>query len=442
VIKYLKIAFRNVIANKRRSLFISIAIAIGTIIMVLTSSLSNGVRDNMIKNSLALFTGHVNVYGIEYKRGERLFRIPDVSPIREVLQNEFPEAEVKYRSSTSGKMFNPDKNVPFRSVVLLGIDIEKEKRFKEAVIVIDGELDSITQDYVAMIDKTTADQFQLDVGDTFSYETKVDHPEFGLVNNTARFRVGAVIQGLSLGPFASFVRVNLDTATEFQYLDENQVSRIAIFIEDKDNAGEFADRLEQALKDTKYNIDDYNRDQADAVTQATGWSIETPPDGLEIKVRTWQEELSFLEQMITAIDIVSFVFITILMFIVLMGISNTLVMTIRERTGEIGTLRAIGMQKPSVLLMFILEGLILGFFGALIGILIGGSISLFFTLNGIYIGPSVISLFLVNNSLYFKITLGSVLIIMGAVILIAVLASIYPSYRASKMKPVTAIQKD
>ncbi len=442
MIKYLKIAFRNVIANKRRSLFISIAIAIGTIIMVLTSSLSNGVRDNMIKNSLALFTGHVNVYGIEYKRGERLFRIPDVSPIREVLQNEFPEAEVKYRSSTSGKMFNPDKNVPFRSVVLLGIDIEKEKRFKEAVIVIDGELDSITQDYVAMIDKTTADQFQLDVGDTFSYETKVDHPEFGLVNNTARFRVGAVIQGLSLGPFASFVRVNLDTATEFQYLDENQVSRIAIFIEDKDNAGEFADRLEQALKDTKYNIDDYNRDQADAVTQATGWSIETPPDGLEIKVRTWQEELSFLEQMITAIDIVSFVFITILMFIVLMGISNTLVMTIRERTGEIGTLRAIGMQKPSVLLMFILEGLILGFFGALIGILIGGSISLFFTLNGIYIGPSVISLFLVNNSLYFKITLGSVLIIMGAVILIAVLASIYPSYRASKMKPVTAIQKD
>jgi ABC-type lipoprotein release transport system permease subunit len=442
MIKYLKIAFRNVIANKRRSLFISIAIAIGTIIMVLTSSLSNGVRDNMIKNSLALFTGHVNVYGIEYKRGERLFRIPDVSPIREVLQKEFPEAEVKYRSSTSGKMFNPDKNVPFRSVVLLGIDIEEERRFKEAVIVIDGELDSITEDYVAMIDKTTADQFQLDVGDTFSYETKVDHPEFGLVNNTARFRVGAIIQGLSLGPFANFVRVNLDTATDFQYLDENQVSRIAIFIDDKNNAGDFADRLEQALKDTKYNIDDYNRDQADAVTQATGWSIETPPDGLEIKVRTWQEELSFLEQMITAIDIVSFVFIAILMFIVLMGISNTLVMTIKERTGEIGTLRAIGMQRPSVLLMFVLEGLILGFFGALLGILIGGSISLFFTLNGIYIGPSVISLFLVNNSLYFKITLGSVLIIMVAVILIAVLASIYPSYRASRMKPVTAIQKD
>ncbi len=440
--KYLKIAFRNVIANKRRSLFISIAIAIGTIIMVLTSSLSNGVRDNMIKNSLALFTGHVNVYGIEYKRGERLFRIPDVSPIRDVIEDQFSEAEAKYRSSTSGKMFNPDKNVPFRSVVLLGIDIEKERRFKEAVIVIDGELDSIAEDYVAMIDKTTAEQFQLSVGDTFSYETKVEHPEFGIVNNTARFRVGAIIQGLSLGPFASFIRVNLNTATEFQYLNVNQVSRIAIFIDDKDNSGTFADELEEALKKTKYTIDDYDRDQPDAVTQATGFSPETQPDGLEIKVRTWQEELSFLEQMITAIDLVSFIFIAILMIIILMGISNTLVMTIRERTGEIGTLRAIGMQRPSVLLMFVLEGLILGIFGSLLGIIIGGSISLFFTINGIYIGPSVISLFLVNNSLYFKITVGSVLIIMLSVVVISVLASIYPSYRASKMKPVTAIQKD
>jgi len=130
------------------------------------------------------------------------------------------------------------------------------------------------------------------------------------------------------------------------------------------------------------------------------------------------------------------------MVIILMGISNTLIMSIKERTGEIGTLRAIGMQRPSVMLLFILEGIILGFFGSLIGILIGGSISLWFSFNGIYIGPSPISVFLVDNTLFFKLTFGNILSVIIFVVVVAMIASIYPSYKATKLKPVTAMQKE
>jgi len=59
----------------------------------------------------------------------------------------------------------------------------------------------------------------------------------------------------------------------------------------------------------------------------------------------------------------TFVLITILILIVAVGIMNTMWIAIRERTREIGTLRAIGMQRGAVLWMFLLESLMLGFLG-------------------------------------------------------------------------------
>ncbi len=171
--------------------------------------------------------------------------------------------------------------------------------------------------------------------------------------------------------------------------------------------------------------------------------LEKKEDSLRIEITTWQQEVSFLEDMINAIDIISYILIGILMVIILIGISNTLIMSIKERTGEIGTLRAIGMQKSAVQMLFVIEGIILGFFGALMGIIVGGIISLGFQIFGWHFDkPLPISVFLANNTLYFKLTIFIVLSVLIFVIVISYLASLYPSYRATKLKPVTAMQRD
>jgi ABC-type lipoprotein release transport system permease subunit len=146
--------------------------------------------------------------------------------------------------------------------------------------------------------------------------------------------------------------------------------------------------------------------------------------------------------MIKTVDNISMFLNIILLTIILVGISNTLVMSIRERVYEIGTIRAIGMQKPSVLLMFMMEGIILGLFGTLIGIIVGGGISAVLSIWGIYIGPSSLSTFLVNNTLYFSISAGLFLIVLSVIVVVSALASIYPSYQAAKLKPITAMHRD
>ncbi len=523
MLKYFMIALRNVLANKRRTLFITIAIAIGSTIIIMANSLSTGVRENMIKNSFALFTSHVNVYGIDRVRGEDILRIPNLDSVSEVVEENFPDAKIIYRTVVSGQMYNPNKNVNFKNSMMLGVDIDKEFLFREAVAMANcdilpaeidknrfendilpsisneekkkilkqnyiknetedmysvnlqpdtsedelikilknsgytieteecGTMESINKPNYALIDTDIARELELKVGDTFTFEGMIETKDLGLVNNSMDLTIGGIIQGMGQMGFFSMFRVSNETANDFLMTEKPQTSRIAIFLDDKSKSYEAADKLEEKLKilaeKEGFEVDEKDRSDngLDTVEDAQA-SIEErlkeKQDGLTIRVRTWQEEISFLEEMINTLDLVFLILIIILMIIILMGISNTLIMSIRDRTGEIGTLRAIGMHKPSVLLMFILEGIILGFFGSLIGVLIGGSLSWLFTVNGIYIGPSPISIFLIDNTLFFKLTWGTILMNFIFVIVVSVIASIYPSYQASKLKPITAMQKE
>ncbi len=521
--KYFMIALRNVLANKRRTLFITIAIAIGSTIIIMANSLSTGVRENMIKNSFALFTSHVNVYGIDRVRGEEILRIPNLESIGKVVEENFPDAKILYRTVANGQMYNPNKNVNFKNTFMIGTDIDKEFLLKEAVAMAEceilpseidknrfendilnnitndenrkiletnfifnqsnnnytinlqsdtsedqiisilksngyqidkencGSMESINKLNYALIDTNISTDLELKVGDTFTFEGLIETKDLGIVNNSVDLTVGGIIQGMGQMGFFSMFRVSNETANEFLMNDEPQTSRIAIFLDDKDQAIPAAEKLEEALKklaeEQGFEVDEKDRsdrglDAVEDAQESIEERLKEKEDGLTIRVRTWQEEISFLEDMINTLDLVFLILIIILMIIILMGISNTLIMSIRDRTGEIGTLRAIGMHKPSVLLMFILEGIILGFFGSLVGILIGGSLSWFFMVNGIYIGPSPISIFLVDNTLFFKLTWETIIMNLIFVIVVSVIASIYPSYQASKLKPITAMQKE
>ena len=77
--------------------------------------------------------------------------------------------------------------------------------------------------------------------------------------------------------------------------------------------------------------------------------------GQRIDVTSWEDEISFLSWTIKSFDAISNILVMVLLIIVVVGIMNALWMAIRERTGEIGTLRAIGMTRWKVLWMFNLE---------------------------------------------------------------------------------------
>jgi ABC-type antimicrobial peptide transport system permease subunit len=117
---------------------------------------------------------------------------------------------------------------------------------------------------------------------------------------------------------------------------------------------------------------------------------------------------------------------------------NTMWIAIRERTRGIGPLRAIGMYRFGVLRMFMLESLMLGFFGAFVGAMAGVAVSS--GLNALKIAtPPAAQLFLMSDTLHLAVHAGQVAFAVILLTLVTALAAFYPSFRAARLRPIEAM---
>jgi ABC-type lipoprotein release transport system permease subunit len=160
--------------------------------------------------------------------------------------------------------------------------------------------------------------------------------------------------------------------------------------------------------------------------------------GQKLDVTTWEDEISFITWVLSALGGLTFVLITILIGIVIVGIMNTMWIAIRERTREIGTLRAIGMQRGAVLWMFLLESLMLGLLGTIVGALAGVAIAGALNKAHLHVAPGM-QFILMSDHLRLAVHGPRV---MSSIILITVitgLAALFPSRRASRLRPVVAM---
>jgi len=117
------------------------------------------------------------------------------------------------------------------------------------------------------------------------------------------------------------------------------------------------------------------------------------------------------------------------------GIMNIMIVSLIERTREIGILKAIGMKSRTVLYIFLTESVIIGLIGAVIGIVSGwvlaNIVALFLGRGGI-IGSALT----ITPVLTIEVVLGAMFFGIG----ISVIFAIYPAWRASKLKPVEALR--
>jgi putative ABC transport system permease protein len=158
--------------------------------------------------------------------------------------------------------------------------------------------------------------------------------------------------------------------------------------------------------------------------------------GKSYSVQTWLELAGFLKDAMSLQNAIFNLVLLIVFAIIISAIVNTSLMTVMERTREIGTLMALGYQRTHIIFLFLVESVVISLAGGILGIFLVGLILIYLNINGLNFalpGQSIVTTLYPTVSAMFIIR--TLLLSVGS----ALAASFYPAYRASTMKPVQAL---
>ena len=161
--------------------------------------------------------------------------------------------------------------------------------------------------------------------------------------------------------------------------------------------------------------------------------------GFEVKTARWDEASGFFAQISTALQAFIYLATALIFLVVAFIFANTLIISIIERTGEIGTMRALGAEKRFVRSIFLSETLFLNVAASLAGILVSLLLILAAGRGGLPL-PDVVSQFLIGGGpLPMVLAAGPFLTALAVVVAVSVLATISPIRVATRITPLAAM---
>lgn len=426
----LSIAARNLTRHTRRNAFLGGALAAVTALLVLLGGLSAGVEASMMESATVLMTGHVNVGGF-YKvtSGTAAPLVTDYQKVLAETTKHVPEldyATVRVRGWAKGVSERSSMDL-----VLGGVDVGKEPGFPKVVRVLSGRLEDLARPGSLLLFEDQAKRLEVQVGDVITLSA----PTYRGQNNTADVRVVAIAQNAGLiSAFTAFLEAG--TLRGLYNLREGNTGAIHLYLQDPRDSARVAARLRDALSAAGWRVMDANPQpywmKLMQIVPNEDWT------GQKLDMSTWEDEMSFMSWILSAVRTLSTLLVFILMVIVVIGILNTLAIAIRERTREIGTLRAIGMQRRKVLWLFLLEAFLLGTASTALGALLGAGVGAL--VNAARLGvPESVQMFLLQQQLTLRIETGMVVAAVVALTLLTTVAAFLPARRAARLRPVTAM---
>jgi len=163
-------------------------------------------------------------------------------------------------------------------------------------------------------------------------------------------------------------------------------------------------------------------------------------EGLEAQAVDWKVASGGFGSLADTLQIVFNVLILIIAVVAIIVIMNTLVISVIERTGEIGTMRALGAQKRTVRRMFVFETLSISLVFGLIGVAVGAIVIGILNVTGVAAPNQFFQILFGGEVLHPVLPLSSLLYALGIMVAIGIVASLYPVVVALKIQPVQAIQ--
>ncbi len=409
-IPLLRLAWRNTRRNKRRTLLTISAVTVAVASMLFGLSYMGGVMDNILDTYAKTESGHVRIRKDGYSKRERSMPLHlNIKSLDEVLGALRDQPDVKEalpRIRTAVLVDGSGSNKPG---LLLGVDLERENGyFNPADMVLQGRLPKPGEPEV-MIGKTFAEKLEVAIGDTLILLGQTSYRSMGGMQAVIT-ATGTTGLGYLDG------RMLLASIDQVQYLADmpNATTEILVFADDPELADGMVPVLETAL---------------------------APVVSDNIEVLSWNDQGPLI-QMIETNKPVSGLLLFILMLMAGLVIVNTMLMTVMERTSELGMMAALGMRRRDIITLIVTEGAIIGVIGSFIGATISTALTLYYEHNGIDMTKAVGEIELpFQGILYPDWTVAHLVTTVVLGILAASLAALYPAWRAARQKPAEALRK-
>lgn len=432
----LKISARNVWRQKKRSLLLAGAIAFSMFVITIVNGLTGGVVENIRVNFSHALGGHIFISGSEYRDQGVVYLIAD----EQALLDSLAHYETSIESITRRSQAMPSLIFGSRQALQLvyGVDFSEEEKLLNSLVVTQGSLDNITDEQTIILPRSVAERLGVEAGETILMRLETITGQ----RNVGEVVVAALIEDQErYGISAAYV--NRSYLNSLLGLSPEEYQALNIFLTNMDDADEVGRGFRAALgvPEPVRLADVREMDDEEAVRELFGMvrieEIE-PWEGIKYQVTTINQIMEPVEAAVSVLRTIGLAIFTILLVITAVGITNTFRMILIERTKEIGTMRAFGMQRGMVRNVFLVEALLLSAGGALAGLVLYGLTSLILGQISWDTMPAM-QFFLDQGRITFDTTFGEVGLNTCLILAMSLLAAYFPAKAAAKLSPVKAM---
>lgn len=423
------LALRNLAQHRKRTLLLGGALSGVTALLVILLALIASIQTTMRESATALVSGDLTVRGFyKISRGQSASVLTGTPALLELLRRELPEVEsTAVRTRGWGRLVGPTNNT---ELGLVGVDVANDPHLRRIIQVQEGSLEALSQPDAILLFEKTAQKLGVKVGDSLV----VSMPTMRGVANTLDVRVVAVARDVGVLSWGLAITTNAALNQLFQ-IPEDATSSVHLYLERTDDLPATQAHVREVLARAGYRVMEEDPQpffmKYDGINQED-WT------GQALDVGTWEDEVFVAKVAVPGLTVLSFGLTLALLVIISLGVANSLWTSIRERTREIGSLRAIGMQRGQVLRMILAEGFVLGLGGALLGASVGILLCVVLSLLELPV-PTAVQVLLTRQTLFLDIRPGGVLVSVAIITASTSFTSLLPSFLAARMKPINAI---
>lgn len=402
-----RFAWRNIWRHPRRTLLTMLAIAFGSALLVFSIGFQLGQYDLMIKGSVSLYQGLIQVQKEGYLDDPKIRT--SISDIQQLSENLRQQTNIdSFTARANGFALVSSQKRTYGSLIT-GVEPAYESKVSILPNVVrEGRYLSSDSANEIVIGKSLAKNMQVKVGDEL---TIMGNGRDGSMAATVLPIVGIYESG-SKEIDRNLIQIPLKTFQEIFSMGSHGHS--IVFYHD-------LVKQDQLFKS----------------------QIKSILNNKQLVTLTWDEIQPGIKQMIELDYSSGWFMYIVLVAVITFSILNTFLMSVLERTREFGIMLALGYKPFNIGKLVILEALILTLFALIVGTLLGLAVNTYFLVYGLTFEgmEEIASMYNMPSTIYPQVSFESTLIGPLVIFIFTILSALYPAMKIRKLQPVEAMRK-